>query len=438
VISVIIPTLNAEAHLAACLASVMAGSNGTLCEVIVADGGSRDRTRELSAEAGTIWVDAPRGRARQMNAGAEQASGQILLFLHADTVLQPGWQAAVARAAAAPDFQLGAFKLRLARRGLIYRLIEFGVALRCRYRHGPYGDQALFLRRAAFTGYPDIPIMEDVELVRQHGPATLIDKTATTSADRFSNDGPLRRARRNRETYRRYCAGVSPDELLPYYLGERRRVCMFCKRPVAGKVKTRLANGVEAAGGASIAGIGAERAVRLYSKLVEHTMAQVRASSATPVVHFDPPEALARFEAWLAPEVGDTTEFRPQVAGDLGARLLDAFSGPGQGSSTLVIGTDCPGLRSVHLDQAFRWLRSVDVVIGPTFDGGYYLLGAREAFPQLFEDMPWSTERVLAETLNRAAAAGLRVAQLEPLRDLDTSEDLNALKEILADIGCRD
>jgi len=436
VISVIIPTLNAEARLAACLASVYGGSGQNPCEVIVADGGSRDRTREISAEAGTIWVDAPRGRARQMNAGAERATGQILLFLHADTVLEAGWPAAVTRAAAAPGFRLGAFKLRFAHRGLAYRLIEFGVSLRCRYRHGPYGDQALFVRRDDFEGYPDIPIMEDVELVRRHGPARLIDKTATTSADRFARDGALRRSRRNRETYRRYAAGATPEELLPYYLDERRRVCVFCKRPVAGKVKTRLANGVDASDGAvNIPGIGPERAVRLYSKLVEYTVAQVDASSAKTVVHFDPPEAQAVFEGWLEPTPGSAREFRPQVPGDLGARLLDAFGDHGRGTSTVVIGTDCPGLTSAHLDQAFAALHSADLVLGPTADGGYYLLGAREPFPQLFEDMPWSTEQVLAETLARAAAAGLRVAQLARLRDLDTSEDLAALQGELKSAG---
>jgi len=193
-ISVIIPTLNEQAGIAACLGRVGRASG---VEVIVADGGSRDATVETARRAGAKVIAAPRGRACQMNAGAAASNGNLLLFLHADTMLAPGWEGEVRRVLSRPGVAAGAFAFRLDRRSAGLRFIELCVAWRCRLASMPYGDQGLFLRRDAFLaagGFPDLPIMEDCELVRRlkkRGRIIVSPVPATTSARRWQQRGIL-------------------------------------------------------------------------------------------------------------------------------------------------------------------------------------------------------------------------------------------------------
>ena len=191
-ISVIVPTLDEQAGIAACLATV--GSPPGV-EVIVVDGGSRDATISAARRGGARVIRAPRGRARQMNAGAATAQGDVLLFLHADTLLPPAWEGEVRRILARPRTAAGAFTFRLDQRGAGLRFIELTVAWRCRLAAMPYGDQALFARREDFLaagGYPDLPIMEDCELVRllkKRGSIIVSPAVATTSARRWQRKG---------------------------------------------------------------------------------------------------------------------------------------------------------------------------------------------------------------------------------------------------------
>lgn len=193
-ISIIIPTLDEETGIAACLDRVRRAPG---VEVIVVDGGSRDATVEAARRAGAEVISAPRGRALQMNAGAEVSRGEILLFLHADTLLPSGWEAEVRRALARPEVAAGAFTFRLDQRTAGLRFIELCVAWRCRLASIPYGDQGLFLRRGVFLaagGFPDLPIMEDCEFVRRlkkRGRIIVSPASATTSARRWQQKGIL-------------------------------------------------------------------------------------------------------------------------------------------------------------------------------------------------------------------------------------------------------
>ncbi len=203
-VSVVIPTLDAAATLAATLESVRDAA-----EVVVADGGSTDGTRTLAARLGARVVQAPRGRGAQLAAGIAAASGEWLLLLHADTVLSAGWAAACA-AHAVPDTacaaQAGYFALRLDSGDPRARRLERLVAWRCRVLALPYGDQGLLVSRTMLTaagGMPELALMEDVALVRRlrrrHGRGALValDAQALTSAARFERDGWLRRSCRN-------------------------------------------------------------------------------------------------------------------------------------------------------------------------------------------------------------------------------------------------
>ena len=172
------------------------------------------------SQRGVVWVTAPRGRARQMNAGAAVARGDWLLFLHADTCLRPGWRAAVDRADADAVINLGCFRFALDSPSPVARLIEIGVRVRVRLFGLPYGDQALFVRREAFAalqGYSDLPIMEDVDLVRrlrETGRLYAASEQAVTSARRWEEDGWLRRTARHLSLIVRYFAGVHPERLV--------------------------------------------------------------------------------------------------------------------------------------------------------------------------------------------------------------------------------
>jgi rSAM/selenodomain-associated transferase 2 len=221
-ISVIIPTLNEEACLGRCLESVRSAGAG--CEIIVADGGSTDRTRE-SAERypGVRLVQSKAGRGNQMNRGASHAQGDLLLFLHADTALEVGWYDDIVAALRNSEITGGAFTFAIDDPRQKYRIVEAWVSMRCRLFRLPYGDQAIFIRRSSFeklAGYKDIPLMEDVDLVarmKKLGGIALLQKKAVTSGRRWISKGLIRTALVNQTTMLLYLLGVSPHRLASFY-----------------------------------------------------------------------------------------------------------------------------------------------------------------------------------------------------------------------------
>jgi hypothetical protein len=223
VISVVIPTLNAGARLEATLASLVPGVvDGLVREAIVADGGSSDQTLAIAEAAGAHVVRTEQGRGRQLRAGCAAARGEHLLVLHADTLLEPGWIDAVRRHLDRSPSMAGYFRLRFDERSTPARLWEVGVGLRCRLMALPYGDQGLLIPRALYDavgGYPDWPLMEDVELVRRIGSGRLrpLAADAVTSAEKYRRDGWLRRSLANGLTFARWRLGVAPERLARGY-----------------------------------------------------------------------------------------------------------------------------------------------------------------------------------------------------------------------------
>ena len=208
VISIIIPTLNAETGLAATLtALVPAVIEGLVRDVIIVDGGSSDRTLSIAEAAGASIISSPAGRGRQLIAGAVVARGPWLLFLHADTVLETGWEREAAafiervevgqRPAAA-----AAFRFALDDLGFLPRLVEWGVALRCMLFRLPYGDQGLLMPQRLYNnlgGFQPLPLLEDVDIIKRLGRSRIIilRAQAVTSAIRYKRDGYLLRIGRN-------------------------------------------------------------------------------------------------------------------------------------------------------------------------------------------------------------------------------------------------
>jgi rSAM/selenodomain-associated transferase 2 len=216
-ISIIIPVYqDADA-----LARALDVTDFSGAEVIVATAiGDSSLNALRAARPDLIWVSAPQGRARQMNAGAAIARGEWLVFLHADTHLPAAWRDAIDRARADTRVGLGCFRFALDSRAAAARVIELGVRLRVRLFGLPYGDQALFVRREVFAelgGYSDVPIMEDVDLVRRlraRGRLFRASERAVTSARRWEEDGWVKRTARHLRLILRYFAGIHPERLV--------------------------------------------------------------------------------------------------------------------------------------------------------------------------------------------------------------------------------
>lgn len=220
-LSVIIPTLNAEQTLPRTLAALIpAAVHGVVNEVIIVDGGSTDATAEIAEATGAKFIKATRGRGPQLQAGAKLAKGNWLLFLHADTALEHGWDAEVEKLlkhVADGRFKssevAAAFRFRLDDFSGSARFLERIVALRCALFKLPYGDQGLLVNKALYErlgGFKPLPLMEDVDLVRRIGRRRLVmlRSAAVTSPERYLEGGYLARIARNALCLSLYYVGV--------------------------------------------------------------------------------------------------------------------------------------------------------------------------------------------------------------------------------------
>jgi rSAM/selenodomain-associated transferase 2 len=215
-ISVIIPTLNEVANLSQTLERVRDGFN---VETIVVDGGSTDDTRSMVPD----YLTCLDGRASQQNIGAKDASGELLLFLHADTELPEGWDWIVRETLSDPTVALGAFTFKVRESFAGRTFIEHTTNWRSKSGGLPFGDQGFFLRRETFAaagGFPDIPIMEDyafVRIVRHHGIIVTVPEAAVTSGRRWQQHGAFKVTLVNKLMILGYHLGVPPAKLAKLY-----------------------------------------------------------------------------------------------------------------------------------------------------------------------------------------------------------------------------
>ena len=223
-LSVVIPTLNAGATLAPCLAALAEAKTGGLQpEITVVDGGSTDDTIAVATAAGARVITAPAGRGQQLAEGGRAATGDWLLFLHADTRLAAGWGRAADAFMSAPENaeRAAVFRFALHDDDSAARRLERMVAWRCRVLALPYGDQGLLIGRDFYHrlgGFKPLPLMEDVDIVRRIGRRrlTMLDATALTSASRYRR-GYLRRSVRNLTCLSLYFLGVPPAAIARIY-----------------------------------------------------------------------------------------------------------------------------------------------------------------------------------------------------------------------------
>jgi rSAM/selenodomain-associated transferase 1 len=189
---------------------------------------------------------------------------------------------------------------------------------------------------------------------------------------------------------------------------------IFVKYPEPGKVKTRLAKD-----------IGSENAALLYRKMAENTVYNLsKSSDYRKIIFFDPPERRSDVTHWLKI---NGLSFIAQEGNSLGERMSNAFSHAFSlgAPKAVIVGTDCPQITTETILKAFEKLDTSEVVIGPTYDGGYYLLGFSRFIPQVFHDIDWSTDLVFDQTMKKLRDNGIKSECLEMLRDVDTAEDLS-------------
>ena len=223
-ISVILPVLNEESTIAPSLQAVSAlGPH----EIIVVDGGSTDHTRRISVEAGAKVLITGPGRARQMNRGALEATGDVLLFLHADTRLPASAFRDIESALSDPRYLGGRFDVELNSERRLLKVVGFMISLRSRLSKVGTGDQAIFVRReilAELGGFPDMPMMEDIafcRMLKRAGKVACLRSKVVTSARRWETDGVWRTIFRMWTLKLLYLAGVSPARLKRFYADTR-------------------------------------------------------------------------------------------------------------------------------------------------------------------------------------------------------------------------
>lgn len=424
-ISVIVPALNEASQIAEVLqALVPLRRRGH--EVIVVDGGSSDGTPVLAAPLADWVLHATKGRALQMNAGAHAATGDVLWFLHADTVPPPDADEAILAALAQGNRGWGHFDVRLSGAEFLLRMVATLMNRRSRLVGIATGDQGLFMRRELFErtgGFPEIPLMEDIALSRmlkRHSRPACIAQELVTSSRRWEQRGIWRTIFLMWRLRLAYFLGADPHQLAGQYSESSAMrfpdasLMIFAKAPVAGAAKTRLAPA-----------LGEQGAADLHARLTERTLHTAITANLAPVELWCSPDCSHPFFQTVAGTVGR----RVQHGQDLGDRMANAFEAVlANHPYAVLIGTDCPAITPDYLARAFALLDgSADAVLGPAEDGGYVLLGLRRMDKRLFEGVAWGTDRVLDETRERLVALGWRWQELETLWDVDRPVDLERL-----------
>jgi rSAM/selenodomain-associated transferase 1 len=443
-VSVIIPALDEEQSIGAVIDAIPRDVVG---EVIVVDGGSRDATRDIARERGARIVSEPvRGYGRACARGVSEAHGEIVVLLDADGANDPqDIRALVAPIAEeSADLVLGsrlgpgrAAAVRSTAMPLHQRLGNRVAALLIRARHGvPVTDLSPFraIRRTMLLALPieDLTFGWPTEMIVRAARAgwRIIEVPVSCrprSGGRSKVSGTLRGATLAAThmlgaILGRAPVGVPEAAIGPAGVAPPRGasvVVVMAKRPVPGKTKTRLCPPLAPA-----------EAAELYEALLKDTIGLVSGlQGVETAIAVSPRSALDEMRR-LAPRGTRMFAVEGSDIGECLRRAMKQLFAEGF-TRVVAVNSDGPTLPAEYLERAVAMLTSSDVVLGPAEDGGYYLIGMRQQQPGLFTDIEWSSSRVAAQTLERAAAAGLAVAQLPSWYDVDTPAELERLRREL-------
>ena len=220
-LSIVIPTLNSANLISPTLLSLSEGIEANLIkELIISDGNSIDDIKKLSNEIGAVFIKGQKGRGIQLHRGAMKATGEWILFIHSDTVLPPGWATTFLKHIKDQE-NAGYCKLSFNDPSLMAKVMSFGANLRSSIFKLPYGDQGLLISKKLYNeigGYPDLPLMEDVAIVKLlKQKIQLVPVTIKTSAFKYKRDGWLKRSINNITLLIRFKFGANPRELAKLY-----------------------------------------------------------------------------------------------------------------------------------------------------------------------------------------------------------------------------
>ncbi len=223
-LSIIIPTLNASAHLPRALSALVPGAlEGLVKELLVVDGDSKDATLAIADEAGARIIKSRPGRGLQLQTGGVEAKSDWLLFLHADTVLAESWVAEIVGFIKTGNGQqAGVFRFALDDNRKRARVLEVIVKIRCGLFALPYGDQGLLISRSLYDqigGFKDLVLMEDVDIISRIGRSRLhyFNTPALTNAERYKCEGYIARMARNARCLAMWYGGMAPEKILKKY-----------------------------------------------------------------------------------------------------------------------------------------------------------------------------------------------------------------------------
>ncbi len=413
--------------------------------LVVVDGGSSDASETIARQYADVYVRSARGRATQMNAGADalialKIAIPTLLFLHADTELPTGAIGEI-RARISAGYRWGRFdvqiiadskavgssrKLTVTNQPWSLNLVSFMMNWRSRVSGIATGDQAIFVLQSEFQaigGYPVQALMEDVALSKVVGsrgrPANLRAKVFT-SGRRWETHGTAKTILNMWRLRFSYFFGTDTNSLAAAYGYKIRAtadIAVMSKAPIAGLAKTRL-----------IPLLGANGAARAHRQMLLKTLATARWASTGALTLWCASDINHRLFQLLHKRFG--LPLRNQPEGDLGIRMSSISKthfAQFPSRSLIIVGTDCPYLEPRHFELVAQKLQTVDVVFIGANDGGYVLVGLRKHTTEIFESISWSTEKVMQQTLAQLQASARSFTIIESLTDIDAPDDWQQL-----------
>jgi hypothetical protein len=368
-------------------------------------------------------IQSPPCRGIQLNLGAHLAKEENLFFLHADSLPpENALELCMETLQSHHGRVLGAFRFKLNKPNLRFQLLEWLTHIRCSLFHLPFGDQGFFTTKSHLKDlgwFLPVKMMEDFELARRaanYGAVKIRSEKIITSTRKWDKKGFWKVVAEHLKLQLKWL--VFGKKSLRGFYPEKRMLQIFMKYPTEGRVKTRLAET-----------IGHPKATKIYKWLVEKLFQNLSLSSLSVMgidysIFIDRERDRGECAEWLGV---DKEKILVQSHGGLGDRLLSAHrNSEGQNAVfSCSIGTDCPDCDLSFLLQAFWHLSHKKIVIGPSFDGGYTLIGAQTPIPSsLFSDIPWSTEAVFEKTLQKIEEKNLSYGLLPWKMDIDHLDDL--------------
>lgn len=417
--SIIIPTLNEEYFLEKNLQKLKSFNRDF--EIIVSDGGSTDNTLNVAQRFNIIIVNSEAGRGIQLNAGAAAATCEILIFLHADTFLPDDAFNLMDEFFSSQKNKICRFLLGF---DFNHKLLDlYSSFSKYDTQFTRYGDSAVILRRNLFNelkGFSDRNIFEDTEFFKRASKISrvqILNSYVSSSARRFIKDGVVRRQLFNAFLFAGYILNVSEQSLSRMYNRaldkmKTNSVIVFVRSPKAGEVKTRLAKTTSD-----------KFALGFYKACAENIISKIKKiQHLSRFIFYSNKKDKDDVIKWL----GSKFFFSAQEGSDLGSRMKNAFEKVFStgAEKVIIIGSDIPDLSAEIINKAFAYLDTSNVVIGPSKDGGFYLLGMKKLHYELFEGIEYSTSKVYSETLSRTKGLKLSCKLLPELQDIDTEEDL--------------